>query len=455
MADNEPSYIDYEAFLDPAFSATSFANTLVLATNNPSDTPLDLSTPLSRVLFDVQEIDTHIDTLTTKSALPLLEHTKDHAESSGRILREVEGQVATLTESYKTLDKEVIERYEVAEQVRTAAEKLCQTVKLGRAVARCLMLGRQLEVQMSELGGVGSAKREDHRAMVRSANTLLSLRQIFMASKPGEEGEGMDKVNVVNTLKNELVNPGERSIASRAQQVVREFSMSSLLTSSGQSSSAASTFAQTQDTKSRTTSALLTLYLLSLTSPNTSSAKFSPTLLISALQDYLQTALKSSLASLTRSLATLPTLDRTLLEVSARCQNIVALESLLASIKAPPHPLFEASAPAEAPSNEKPSSNFLQPLLQALDTSSLPSYFWRSLASNLSSKVQEIMHRGGVSARTLRTNKDRVRDALRECVNRGSQLPGVPLNKGKAVMAGNWEREAAVMVGSVIGAMGR
>jgi hypothetical protein len=45
---DEPSYIDYEAFLDPDFSATSFANTLVLATNNSSDTPLDLSTPLSR-----------------------------------------------------------------------------------------------------------------------------------------------------------------------------------------------------------------------------------------------------------------------------------------------------------------------------------------------------------------------------------------------------------------------
>jgi hypothetical protein len=121
--EDEPSYIDYEAFLDPDFSATGFANTLVLSTNNPSDTPLDLSTPLSRVLFDVQEVDTHIDTLTTKSALPLLEHTRDHAESSGRILREVEGQVASLTESYKTLEREVIERYEVAEQVRLTAER--------------------------------------------------------------------------------------------------------------------------------------------------------------------------------------------------------------------------------------------------------------------------------------------------------------------------------------------
>lgn len=442
MSDGEPSYIDYEAFLDPDFSATSFANTLVLSTNNPSDTPLDLSTPLSRVLFDVQEIDTHIDTLTTKSALPLLEHTKDQAQSSERILHEVEGQVASLTESYRTLEKEVIERYEVAEQVRLTAERLCQTVKIGRAAARCLMLGRQLEVRMSELGGVGSAKKEDHRAMVRSADTLLSLRQLFMASRPGEEGEGLDRINVINTLKNELVNPGERSISSRAQQVVKEFSMSSLLTSTGQSST--STYSQTEDTKSRTTSALLTLYLLSPTPTNITAENFQPGLLLNALQDYLQTALKSSLASLSRSLGTLPTLDRTLLEVSARCQNIVALETLLSSIKPPSHP-FLTEQGTNAP------SNFLQPLLQALDTSSLPSFFWRSLASNLSPRVQEIMHRGGVSARTLRSNKDRVKDMVRECVNRGSQVPGGPLQKGKAVVVGSWEREAAVMVGSIMG----
>ncbi|KAF1837937.1 hypothetical protein BDW02DRAFT_565442 [Decorospora gaudefroyi] len=440
--DDEPSYIDYEAFLDPEFSAPSFANTLVLSTNNPSDTPLDLSTPLSRVLFDVQEVDTHIDTLTTKAALPLLEHTRDHAASSERILHEVQGQVASLTESYRTLEKEVVERYEVAEQVRLTAERLCETVRLGRAVARCLMLGRQLEVRMSELGGVGSAKRGDHRAMVRSADSILSLRQILAASKAGEEGEGLDQISVVHTLKNDLVQPAERSLSSRAQQVVKEFSMSSLLASSGQAS--ASTFAQTEDTKSRTTSALLTLYLLSPIPTKPTGATWEPALMLTALQDYLQTQLKSSLASLARALAQLPTLERTLLEISARCQNIVALQSLLESIKPPCHPLLDA-----APSwNGQPQANLLQPLLQALDTSSLPSYFWRSLASNLSPRVQEVIGRGGVSARTLRSNKERVGDMVRESVNRGSQLPGALSSKGVAV---TWEREAAVMVGSIMG----
>jgi hypothetical protein len=189
---------------------------------------------------------------------------------------------------------------------------------------------------------------------------------------------------------------------------------------------------------------------------------FTPTLLINALQTYLQTALTSSLASLTRALATLPTLDRTLLEIAARCQNIVALEALLSTTHSPSHPLLLSNQTATTtPSTTQP-TNFLNPLLRHLDTSSLPSYFWRSLASTLSSKVQEILNRGGVSARTLRSNKEKVREAVRDCVERGSRLPAQAASglkdadaQGGGGRQRNWEREAAVMVGSIVGVMGR
>jgi hypothetical protein len=455
MADEEPSYIDYEAFLDPTFSPISFANKLVLATNDPSEATQDLSTPLSKVLFDVQEIDTHIDTLTTKSALPLLQYTQTRANASQRILDEVEGQVATLNEAYRVLQKDVVERYEAAEQVRIVADRLCRTVRLARGVSRSLLLGRQLQVQMAEYTGSGAKKGGDFKAMVRSANTLATTRVLLQSSKPGEEGHGLDRVNVITSLKTDLLIPAERLLLARAQQSVKEFSMSSLVSSnvSSQSTASAPTFSQNEETKSRVVSALLTLYLLSPVKDGATLSSFEPTLVISSLQEYLQTALKSSLAALTRSLATLPTLDRTLAEVSARCQNIIALESLLSSISPPAHPGLTTE---DTERSNGTSSNFLQPLLQSLDTSSLPSYFWRSLASNLSPRVQEILSKGGVSARTLRANKDRVREAVRTCVDRGSQLPGSAGRRRGAGMDGrSWEREAAVMVGAIIGPISR
>lgn len=455
----QSAYIDYDAFTSPTFSPTAYANQLVLQTNNPSDTPLDLSTPLSRVLFDVQEVDTHIDTLTTKHALPIIQHAQTRSEAGTRVLESVEEQVNCLNESYMRLEREVVQRYESAEQVRVAAERMLKTLRLGRSVQRAVQLGRQLDGQMEEIGREGNVKIGNWRIMVPAANSVLALRQLFSASGKGEEGEGLAKVNVVTTLRQEVVSPAERQLLNRAQQVVREFSMSSLLasgSSSGQQGQNTQTFAQTEDTKSRTTNALQTLYLLSPTKGSATVESFEPTLLISSLQSYLQTALTSSLASLVRALATLPTLDRTLLEISARCQNIVALEALLETIKPPPHPLLQ-SAQTEIAGNgngsaASQSSNFLAPLLRHLDTSSLPSFFWRSMAGQLSGKVQEILSRGGVSARTLRTNRDRVRDAIRECVDRGSKLPVSSLSAGKAESSvRSWEREAAVMVQAVVG----
>lgn len=428
MADNEPSYIDYETFLDPEFSPTSFANSLVLSTNNPSDTPLDLSTPLSRVLFDVQEIDTHIHTLTTKSALPLLNHTKEQDDASHKIVSEVETQVANLTDGYQRLEREVLERYQTAEDVRQAVERLWQTVNIGRAVGRCLLLGRQLEAQMSEVGGTALNKKEDHRAMIRAANTLVSVRQLFALSGPGEEGEYLSRINVVTSLQSSLLSPSENALQSRGQQIIREFSTSSL----APNRTGPTTYAQSEETKARTTSALLTLHLLS------------PQSQLAALQSYLRTSLTSSLASIARALANLPSLDRTLIEVSARCQNIVALESLLENVR----PLA-GSADERAEEDTAP-SNFLEPLLASLDTSSLPSYFWRSLAEGLAGRVSDLMSRGGANARALRSQRDRVRESIRDCVIKGSQGPA-----GSRGREGAWEREAAVMVGSVIGVLGR
>ncbi|KAJ5033558.1 uncharacterized protein L3040_008670 [Drepanopeziza brunnea f. sp. 'multigermtubi'] len=448
MADvDDASYIDYEAFLDPAFSPALFANSLVLTTNNPTDTPLDLSTPLSRVLFDAQEINTHIDALTTKSALPLLSHTQEQTASSARIVQEIDSQVASLNDGYKRLEKEVLVRYETAEEVRAVAARLWETVRLGRSVGRCLQLGRQLEIQLAEVVGTGNpvkvpGQKEDHRALVRCSNTLLSLRDLFSKKAEGEEGYGLEKVDVVRTLRNNTINDAERSILTKSQQIVREFSMSTL--SSGSNTA---TFAQTTDTKARTTSALLSLYLLSPVPDTKKTDRWEPQLLINTLQEYLRTALTSSLASLARALATLPNLDRTLLEVSARCQNILALESLLSTTSPPSHPTLPASL---AP------TNFLQPLLSSLETGSLASYFWRTLAGGLTTKTMEIVNKGGVSARTLRSNKNSVRDAIRGCVVRGSTPPaGISAKTKGGDVERAWEREIAVMVGSVVGALGR
>ena len=247
------------------------------------------------------------------------------------------------------------------------------------------------------------------------------------------------------------------------------------------SASSGPSYREAEDSRSRFTSAAHILYLLSpaprIHGQKMTQKDFEPEYLIRALQGYLQTAINSSSASIGRALGQLPTLERALLETSARCQNIIALEVLLRGVSAPEHPLLQPqtildrldkldlsddesdSDDFNAASKLTSSDNFLNLLLHALDTASLPSYFWRSLASSLANRVQEILQRGGVAARTLRSQRDGVRAEIRECVLRGSRLPRTvtlmtSASNGDEVVE-NWEREAAVMVGSVVGLLNR
>ncbi|EFQ27387.1 hypothetical protein CGRA01v4_04462 [Colletotrichum graminicola] len=437
----DPSYIDYEAFLDPAFNPSSFANTLVLATNNPNDVPLDLSTPLSRVLFDTQEIDSHIDSLTSKQAAPLLTYTQEQTASSKRIISELDAQIKSLNDSYKQLEKEVIDKHAEAEEVRQVATRLWETLKLGRSVGRCLQLGRQLEVQHAEVAAsspsaaaAAAAKKEDHRALVRCSHTILSLREMLDNAAPGEEGYGLARVDAIRTLRDAVVAPVERSARETAEKIIRDFAIPD-----------SATFAQGEETKARTVSAMVTLFLLSpAPAPAHKTDRWAPQLLLAALEGYLRSALQSSIASLSRSLTQFSTLERTFAEISARCQNVVALELVLESTKLPTHLLVAA------PERQ---TNMLQPLLAHLETGSLPSYFWRTMAGSLGPRVQEIVNRGGHAGRSLRDSRVTIVDAMRDCVVKGCQMPRAL--KGKTRGEGNWDREAAVMVGSVLNNLGR
>lgn len=473
MASNSASsYIDMEKLLAADFDPHLYANTLVLSTNNPSDPSIDLTTPLSRALFDLQEVDSNIHTLTSRSALDILTYTSAQNTAAARILSRVEEERFRLNASYSRLESQVLGQYSRASNAKLHAERSHQVLKLGRGVQRILTIARQFEVLLTDSGlNTGpattagrSAYKEDHRLLLQASYVLLVFRDLIES----KEAKELAKVNMVRAIRGRIFEDGEGKILDYARKIVREFAISSLTTATG------SSFAEVEDSKARFTSAAHILYLLS-PAPRLEGGKmqrkdFEPEYMLRALESFLQTAIQSSSGGIGRALGQILTLDRALIEASARCQNVVALEALLRNIAPPEHPLLaretvvtadpvevgdtDDDSEAEVDSPEK-TDNLLDLLLESLDTASLPSYFWRSLASSLGTRVQEILSRGGVSARALRANKETVKNEIRECVLRGSRMPSSVVSattgrSGKEQLIGSWEREAAVMVGSVM-----
>lgn len=480
MEANTSSYIDIEKLTSPDFSPYAHANALVLRSNNPSDPAIDLTAPLSRALFDLQEIDSNIHSLTSRSALEILKHTSSQNVAAARIITRVEEERSRLNSSYARLEKEIIGQYKKALNTKIHAERSHQVLELGRNVQRVLNLARQFEALSSDSGLVGLSSssaanrvgnnREDHRSILRASHLILTFRELMI----GKDAADLSRINNVRTVRGRVFEDGEARVLDYARRIIREFSINSLTAGVG--------FKEAEDTKTRFTSATHILYLLSPTSQEsgqrTKKEDFEAEYLILALQEYLSTAIKSSSAGIARALGQLPSLDRALPDVSARCQSIAALETLLRGISPPRHPLLQQNPSKkvlpngpeggdeeydeeEEPEAQEIKETLLDLLLDSLDTSSLPSYFWRSLASQLSTRVQEILNRGGIVARALRSNKDDVRNQIRDCVLKGSKMPGNLVanagsgQTGKEQIVGNWEREAAVMVGSVIGPLGR
>jgi len=63
-ADFKPDpYADYAALLSPSFTPSSHANSLVLATNDPSDKQTDLTSASKRIEYDLEEVNRRIDEL--------------------------------------------------------------------------------------------------------------------------------------------------------------------------------------------------------------------------------------------------------------------------------------------------------------------------------------------------------------------------------------------------------
>jgi hypothetical protein len=238
------NYIDIERLTSDDFSPQTHANSLILSTNNPSDPSIDLTTPLSRVLFDLQEIDSHIHTVSSRHAIDILTYTKEQNEAASRILERVEEERVRLHISYQRLQKEVLGRYEKATEAKINAERSWQLLKLGRQVQRICTIARQYETSLTD-SGLGSAKsgKEDYRLLVSCTYTTLAFREIIS----GVDGPDLGRVELVKVLRGRVFEDGDVKLLDYARRVIREFSMSSLMAPNVTSP----TYRETEDSRAR------------------------------------------------------------------------------------------------------------------------------------------------------------------------------------------------------------
>ncbi len=147
-------------------------------------------------------------------------------------------------------------------------------LRLGRAVGRCLQLGRQLEMQHAELTGAPQPRRlprhprprkEDHRALVRSTQYApVPARATVRLVRPRiRRPRARPCRRRPRTAPGQHVDRIERSVRRRSERIIREFSPGPLFVAS---TSSGPTFTQMEEIRACTVSALTALSPLPRTS---------------------------------------------------------------------------------------------------------------------------------------------------------------------------------------------
>ncbi|CCC71197.1 hypothetical protein NCAS_0G03100 [Naumovozyma castellii] len=124
---------DFEALLEPKFSAKQFTNDLLKVTNGEStSTELDVGTAIKKINYDLAEVDSQINQLIHENPLPILNQIYKGKAIEQKINDGLKPSFEYLTMSYKRLQQEILEPYERAQKLQSVLSKVHQTSILLR-----------------------------------------------------------------------------------------------------------------------------------------------------------------------------------------------------------------------------------------------------------------------------------------------------------------------------------
>lgn len=138
---------DFEVLLSPGFSASQFCNDLLKTTNRqPSASELDLETPMKKIRYDLDEVESRIEETIKRSPAHVLDQIYKSKSLKEVAENNLKSSLDYLDISYKRLQNEVLEPYERAQILQSVLSKVHQTSLLLRDGAIYIHLASRIQV---------------------------------------------------------------------------------------------------------------------------------------------------------------------------------------------------------------------------------------------------------------------------------------------------------------------
>ncbi|KAG2733491.1 hypothetical protein G9P44_003016 [Scheffersomyces stipitis] len=167
---------DFEAFLEPDFQSTQFANDLLLATNGSDGPELDLLTPIKKLKFDIDECNKRMSTISANNYETLVANFTKIEDSEDILRQRINPAVERVNHSFDRIKSEIIRPYEDALRLNNALRKIHLTLDLLRGASFFIFLIQQIEELDKE---VSSSSSNDYKDLIRLSKLHVQISELY------------------------------------------------------------------------------------------------------------------------------------------------------------------------------------------------------------------------------------------------------------------------------------
>lgn len=158
---------DFESFLESDFNKYKFTNDLLLATNAHDCTTLDIETPIKKLTFDLDEVETRMTKLVSEHYEEFIGNIDDIKATNDAIKSKINPSIARVNSSYTKINDEVIKPFEQSHNINHAIRKIHICLDLLRS-SNFLFL---LVLQITDLETIDDDNRK--------SNDIIQLCKLY------------------------------------------------------------------------------------------------------------------------------------------------------------------------------------------------------------------------------------------------------------------------------------
>ncbi|KAI5963674.1 COG5 [Candida pseudojiufengensis] len=214
---------DFEAYLEPDFNSTSFANSLLIASNGNENQEIDFQTPIKKLKYDLIELDKRIKNISSNNYEALINNFVQINQYQQIQEQQINPNLDTINKQFDKIKKEYIEPYDEAQRLTNALKNLLHTLELLRSASFFIFIIQQLEdlsttsndsndkdlVKISKLYIQLSKLYESSKKDIKEKNNIMSIKLI----RDYEQIAYTRKQNLIQNCSSTIINEFNRVVS--------------------------------------------------------------------------------------------------------------------------------------------------------------------------------------------------------------------------------------------------